>query len=128
MKIAKKHFVSADGLSKLLDLKASSYIGTLPKELLQCSSSPKCILGTLDRLALILRELNSDNLPEFKVKLGEQDVVCHEVKAGNYGRVFRLNVNDKSFAFKVFHNNSISDITETIAVPSRKGSVFSKPS
>lgn len=110
MQIAKKHFVSPESLRKLLDFKTAPYIGTLPKELLLCTSLPKAVLETLDKLAFALRELNTDNLAPFKIKFGNKEVICYSVNAGDYGRVFRLAMDDKSFAFKVFHNNSIVDI------------------
>ncbi len=107
--LADRHWMSPKAFQNLLNIASTPYIGRLPDALRQAvEGSPKQVYQALDELAPLLRKLRNCDTDDLAFRIGPSNVpvTLHQIGSGSYGIVYRLTVNQQSFALKVYHHTT----------------------
>lgn len=124
-----RHWVEPETFHKLLNVSSTPYIGKLPKDLVGLvPESPKQVYQALDELASLLLEIGGVDGVQLKFRIGglKTPVFVQHIGGGGYGRVYRLIVDNQSFALKVYYPSADAISSYGIFGESATGIYFSK--
>ncbi len=104
-----EHWLDANEFKAMIAMASSPYIGKIPKIFtkdLKQGDKHKVIYQALDELTPLLRTLkNLKNTSfEFKIASSQTPIQIKRIDSGGYGTAYKMNIDDKTFAFKVYKN------------------------